>query len=180
MKDIYSFEATTAGGETIGMEVFAGEVLLIVNVASKCGFTSQYAELEALHERFGPEGFSVLGFPCNQFGGQEPGSDGEIQSFCRLTYGVSFPVFAKVEANGPHAHPLFLFLRAEMPGFLGTHGIKWNFTKFLVNRQGKPVRRFAPTTPPRKLVDDIQRLLVEPVSRAEPVGEAAWYEGQDR
>jgi len=180
MKDIYSFEADTAGGETIGMEMFAGKVVLVVNVASKCGFTSQYAGLEALHERFSPEGFSVLGFPCNQFGGQEPGSDGEIQSFCRLSYGVSFPVFAKVAVNGPHAHPLFLFLRSEMPGFLGTHGIKWNFTKFLVNRQGQPVHRFASTTPPRKLADDIQKLLAEPVSDAEPAGEAVWYEGQDR
>jgi glutathione peroxidase len=163
---IYPFEVATAHGDTIGLDVFRGKVLLVVNVASKCGFTSQYAGLEALQQEFGPTGFTVLGFPCNQFGGQEPGSDAEIQEFCTLTYNVTFPVFAKIDVNGGDAHPLYAFLKESQPGFLGSRAIKWNFTKFLVNRQGVPCQRYAPTTPPDKLKDDIRSLL----DQAEPAG----------
>jgi glutathione peroxidase len=158
-QNIHRFEVTTAQGETVGLDVFAGKVLLVVNVASKCGFTPQYAGLEALQQEFGPDQFSVLGFPCNQFGGQEPGADEEIQQFCKLTYDVTFPVFAKIEVNGKNAHPLYAFLKQSLPGFLGSRSIKWNFTKFLVNRQGVPTHRYAPTTAPDKLKDDIRSLL---------------------
>lgn len=162
MSNIYSYELHTAGGETVGMEVFAGKVLLIVNVASKCGFTPQYEGLEKLYQEFGPDDFVVLGFPCNQFGNQEPGDDGDIQSFCKLTYDVSFPVFAKIDVNGSHAHPLFGFLAEKQPGLLGIRSIKWNFTKFLVNRRGEPLHRYAPTTPPERLREDIAKLIAEP------------------
>jgi glutathione peroxidase len=179
---IYSFVATTAHGDTVGLDEFRGKVLLIVNVASHCGFTPQYEGLEALHRELADEGFSVLGFPCNQFGGQEPGSDEEIQQFCKLTYDVSFPVFAKVDVNGDDAAPLFVFLRDAAPGLLGSHAIKWNFTKFLIDRQGVPVKRYAPTTKPAKLSDDIRDLLAKqpPVEETGRRADETWYEGDNR
>ena len=140
----------------------AGKVLLIVNTASKCGFTPQYAELEALYRDYRDRGFEVLAFPCNQFGAQEPGNAEEIANFCSLTYDVSFPLFAKVEVNGPGADPLWTWLKAEKPGLLGIGAIKWNFTKFLVDRQGRVRSRHAPTVKPAALRGEIERLLAEP------------------
>jgi glutathione peroxidase len=159
MSEIYGLAVTSANGSETSLEPFAGKVLLIVNVASKCGFTPQYAGLQALHDRFGPRGFSVLGFPCNQFGAQEPGDAAEIANFCSLTYDVSFPVFAKVEVNGEGAAPLYRYLKHEAPGLLGIEAIKWNFTKFLVDRSGKVVKRYAPQTKPEDIAGDIDRLL---------------------
>lgn len=149
----------TAAGEETTLADHAGEVLLIVNTASKCGFTPQYADLEALQRAYGERGFSVLAFPCNQFGGQEPGDAAEIASFCSLTYDVTFPVYAKVDVNGADAAPLFEYLKSEAPGLLGSKAIKWNFTKFLVDRAGKVVDRYAPTTSPKDLAGDIEKLL---------------------
>jgi glutathione peroxidase len=143
--------------ETLG--AFDGKALLIVNVASKCGFTPQYEGLEALHRRFRERGFAVLGFPCDQFGHQEPGDEAEIQDFCKATYRVSFPMFAKTEVNGPTAHPLYKALKKEAPGLLGTEAIKWNFTKFLVDREHRVVRRYAPTDKPEALAADIEAVL---------------------
>ena len=140
-------------------KAYAGQVLLIVNTASKCGFTPQYAGLEALYRAYSGRGFAVLGFPCNQFGGQEPGGEAEIADFCSTTYDVTFPVFAKVEVNGPGAHPLFQWLKGARKGVLGTEAIKWNFTKFLVDREGTVVDRFAPTTKPAELEKRIEALL---------------------
>jgi glutathione peroxidase len=134
-------------------------VILVVNTASKCGFTPQYEGLEALYRKYRAKGFAVLGFPCNQFGAQEPGDASEIAQFCSRTFDVTFPMFAKIDVNGPNAHPLFAFLKAEEPGVLGTEAIKWNFTKFLVDRNGAVVARFAPTTTPRELESDIEKLL---------------------
>lgn len=150
MSDLYDLPVRTADGAETTLADYRGQVLLIVNVASKCGFTPQYAGLEALHRKFGPAGFAVLGFPCNQFGGQEPGDAAEIAAFCSLTYDVSFPVYAKVDVNGPDAAPLFRTLKKAAPGVLGSEAIKWNFTKFLVGRDGR-VTRFAPTTKPQEL-----------------------------
>ena len=149
----------TINGKADTLRAFDGKALLIVNVASKCGFTPQYAGLEALHKRFRDRGFAVLGFPCDQFGHQEPGDEAEIAKFCSLTYDVSFPMFAKVEVNGPNVHPLYKALKKEAPGLLGTEAIKWNFTKFLVDRQGNVVARFAPTTKPAELDPEVARLL---------------------
>ena len=159
MNELYGLAVTAADGSDTTLEPFAGKVLLIVNVASKCGFTPQYAGLQALHDRFGPQGFSVLGFPCNQFGAQEPGDSAEIANFCSLTYDVSFPIFAKVEVNGEGAAPLYRHLKHEAPGLLGSEAIKWNFTKFLVDRSGKVVKRFAPQTRPEDIARDIEGLL---------------------
>ncbi|WP_374297572.1 glutathione peroxidase [Sphingomonas sp.] len=147
------------GGAMVPLADYAGQVLLIVNTASKCGFTPQYEGLEALHRRFGPRGFSVLAFPCNQFGAQEPGDAAEIANFCSTSYDVTFPVFAKVEVNGTEADPLFALLKDEAPGVLGSKAVKWNFTKFLVDREGRTVRRYAPTTKPEELAGDIEGLL---------------------
>jgi glutathione peroxidase len=141
------------------MDSYRGKVLLIVNVASRCGFTPQYAGLQKLYDRFKDRGFEVFGFPCNQFGGQEPGSDAEIGQFCSLNYGVTFPVFSKIQVNGPEAIPLYQFLKKEAPGLLGTEAIKWNFTKFLVDRNGKNIDRFAPTSTPESLESAIEKLL---------------------
>jgi glutathione peroxidase len=141
------------------MDSYRGKVLLIVNVASRCGFTPQYAGLQKLYERFRDRGLEILGFPCNQFGGQEPGSDAEIGQFCSLNYGVTFPVFSKIQVNGPEAIPLYQFLKKEAPGLLGTEAIKWNFTKFLVDRNGKIIDRFAPTSTPESLESAIEKLL---------------------
>jgi glutathione peroxidase len=150
---------TTIDGKAETLRAFDGEALLIVNVASKCGFTPQYAGLEALHKRFRDRGFAVLGFPCDQFGHQEPGDEAEIAKFCSLTYDVSFPMFAKIEVNGPNVHPLYKALKKEAPGLLGTEAIKWNFTKFLVDRNRNVVRRYAPTDKPESLGLDIEALL---------------------
>ena len=148
-----------ADGTPVPLDRYAGKVLLIVNTASKCGFTPQYEGLEALHRRFADRGFEVLGFPCNQFGAQEPGDAAEIASFCSLTYDVTFPVLAKIDVNGSNADPLFERLKADAPGLMGSKAIKWNFTKFLVDREGRTVRRYAPTTKPDDIVRDIEALL---------------------
>jgi glutathione peroxidase len=159
MATVTDFDVKTPGGGTEKLADHAGKVLLVVNVASKCGFTPQYAGLEALYRKYKDQGFEVLGFPCNQFGQQEPGNAEEIASFCSLTYDVTFPVFAKIEVNGPAADPLYEYLKKEAPGLMGLTSIKWNFTKFLVDRQGKVVRRYAPTTRPEDIERDIQALL---------------------
>lgn len=147
-----------SGGEQ-SLQDYAGKVLLIVNVASKCGFTPQYEGLEALYRKYRDQGFEVLGFPCNQFGHQEPGNAAEIANFCSLNYDVTFPVFAKIEVNGPKTDPLYEHLKQAAPGLLGLNSIKWNFTKFLVDRKGSVVRRYAPTTKPQDIERDIQSLL---------------------
>jgi glutathione peroxidase len=156
---ITDFEVKAANGSAVPLARYAGKVLLIVNTASKCGFTPQYEGLEALHRRYADRGFEVLGFPCNQFGGQEPGDAAEIANFCSLTYDVTFPVFAKIDVNGADAEPLFQRLKADAPGLMGSKAIKWNFTKFLVDREGRTVRRYAPATKPEDLVRDIEALL---------------------
>ncbi|MEI5686950.1 MULTISPECIES: glutathione peroxidase [Sphingomonas] len=159
MSGVTDLAVTAADGGRIALDRWAGQVLLIVNTASQCGFTPQYAGLEALHRRFATRGFAVLGFPCNQFGAQEPGDAAEIAGFCSLTYDVTFPVFAKVAVNGADADPLFTRLKAAAPGLLGSQAIKWNFTKFLVDRSGTMVRRYAPTTKPEQIVGAIEALL---------------------
>ncbi len=156
---VYDFAARTIDGQERSLRDYDGQVLVIVNTASKCGFTPQYQGLEALYQQFKDEGLNVLGFPCNQFGGQEPGGEAEIAEFCELNYGVSFPMFAKIDVNGSDAHPLFEFLKRRAPGLLGSRGIKWNFTKFLIDRTGQPVARYAPQTKPEELRDDIANLL---------------------
>ena len=156
---VYDFKARKIDGQEITLASYSGKVLLIVNVASKCGFTPQYRGLEELHEKFEKQGFEVLGFPCNQFGSQEPGSEADIQSFCDLQYGVRFPLFSKIDVNGPSTHPLYEFLKKTRPGFLGTKRIKWNFTKFLIDRSGRPVKRYSPQTNPAAIEKDIQNAL---------------------
>ena len=155
----FDFTAHTLAGEPAPLSDYRGDALLIVNVASKCGFTPQYAGLEALHRKYKARGLTVLSFPCNQFGAQEPGGPKEIASFCTLTYDVSFPVMSKIEVNGPGAHPLFVWLKRQKRGLLGISGIKWNFTKFLVGRDGQVKGRFAPTTEPKALEGAIEALL---------------------
>ena len=159
MTAIIDFTVAASNGAPADLSVYAGEVLLIVNTASKCGFTPQYEGLEDLYRRYGARGFTVLAFPCNQFGAQEPGDAAEIANFCSLRYDVTFPVFAKVEVNGPAAEPLFTTLKAAAPGLLGSKAIKWNFTKFLVDRGGRAVKRYGPRTLPQALTADIERLL---------------------
>ena len=159
MTAITDFTVSDADGSLAALSDYRGKVLLIVNTASKCGFTPQYAGLEQLHRDYGQRGFEVLGFPCNQFGSQEPGDAAEIANFCSLTYDVTFPVFAKVDVNGAKADPLFDRLKADAPGLMGSKAIKWNFTKFLVDRDGRTVRRYAPTTKPEELRGDIEQLL---------------------
>lgn len=159
VKSIYDIKVDTIDGKSTTLEPYRGKVMLIVNVASKCGFTPQYDGLEALYEKYKDRGFVVLGFPCNQFGAQEPGTEAEIQKFCRLNFGVTFPMFAKIDVNGDHAHPLYRYLKAEQPGLLGTEAIKWNFTKFLVDRDGKVINRFAPSKEPSQLEREIETLL---------------------
>jgi len=156
---LYECNVTTIDGQTGTMATYRGQVLLIVNVASKCGFTSQYAGLEALYRRYRDKGFTILGFPCDQFGHQEPGSEAEIQSFCSLTYDVTFPLFAKIEVNGSGAHPLYQYLKKAQPGLLGSEAIKWNFTKFLVNRDGQVLKRYAPTDTPEKIDADLKGMI---------------------
>ena len=161
MPTLHDFTADTLEGQPRSLADFRGQVVLLVNVASKCGFTPQYTGLEALWKEYGPKGLAVVGFPCNQFGAQEPGSAEDIRQFCSLTYPVSFPLFAKVEVNGPNAHPVYDFLKAGAPGVLGTEAVKWNFTKFLVAKDGRVVERYAPTTTPAALKADIDKLLAE-------------------
>ena len=156
---IYEFSAPLLDGTSESLARWRGDVLLVVNTASKCGFTPQYEGLEVLQKRFAGRGFTVLGFPCNQFGNQEPGDAAAIGGFCRKNYGVSFPMFAKVEVNGAGAHPLFAWLKKEKSGLLGLSGIKWNFTKFLIDRRGGVVARYAPTTKPQALAEPIEALL---------------------
>lgn len=156
---VYSFSARLLDGREIILEEFRGQALLIVNTASQCGFTPQYGGLEQLYRNYKGRGFAVLGFPCNQFGGQEPGAAAEIASFCQRNYGVSFPLFAKIDVNGPHAHPLYQFLKRAKTGILGSEKIKWNFTKFLIDREGRVVRRFAPSARPAGLAAAVDRLL---------------------
>jgi len=158
MVSIYDFSAKTLDGREESLAGFRGQVLLIVNTASKCGFTPQYEGLEALYNEYRAKGFEVLGFPCNQFGAQEPGGEAQIGQFCAVSYGVSFPMFAKIEVNGGDAHPLYQYLKSEKSGLLGS-SIKWNFTKFLVDRSGKVVARHAPTTTPEALTKEIEALL---------------------
>jgi glutathione peroxidase len=155
----YDFSARTLQGVDKPLTDYRGKVLLIVNVASRCGFTPQYTGLEALYRKYHERGFEVLGFPCNQFGSQEPGTEAEIGQFCSTTYDVSFPLFAKVDVNGDNAHPLYRHLKGEKPGVLGTEAIKWNFTKFLVDRDGNVVKRYAPADKPEALEGDIAALL---------------------
>lgn len=159
MASIYDFTAKSLQGKDVPLSEFKDKVLLIVNTASKCGFTPQYAGLEALYEKLSGKGLTILGFPCNQFGQQEPGSPEEIGAFCQMNYGVSFPMFDKIEVNGPKAHPLYQYLKDEQPGVLGTKNIKWNFTKFLVDRGGKVVDRFAPMTKPEDIEKSIEKVL---------------------
>ena len=155
----YDFTAETLDGKPASLADHRGQVMLIVNTASKCGFTPQYAGLEALYRKYKDRGLVILGFPCNQFGAQEPGSADEIASFCSLTYDVSFPMMAKIDVNGPKAHPLYAWLKGQKKGILGTEGIKWNFTKFLIDREGKVAGRFAPTATPQSLESAIEALI---------------------
>jgi glutathione peroxidase len=159
MTDITAIPVTAADGSPTDLSAHQGKVLLVVNVASKCGFTPQYEGLEALHRRYSGKGFEVLGFPCNQFGAQEPGDAEEIANFCSLTYDVTFPLLGKIDVNGPNAAPLYKHLKKEAPGVLGSEAIKWNFTKFLVDRSGKVVKRYAPQTKPQDIARDIEALL---------------------
>ena len=156
---VYDYSAKTLDGQDVSLADYRGQVLLIVNTASKCGFTPQYEGLEALYRQYKDRGLTILGFPCNQFGAQEPGNAEEIASFCSLTYDVTFRMLAKIDVNGPSAHPLYAFLKKEQKGVLGSEGIKWNFTKFLVGRDGEVVERFAPTTKPEDLKVAVEALL---------------------
>jgi glutathione peroxidase len=159
MTSIYDFKARTLEGKEISLSKYKGDVILIVNTASKCGFTPQYAELEDLYKKYSGKGLKILGFPCNQFGNQEPGNSKNIASFCQTNYGVDFPMFEKIDVNGQNAHPLYKYLTKEAPGVLGTQSIKWNFTKFLVDRKGNILQRYAPSTNPKEITSDIQKQL---------------------
>jgi glutathione peroxidase len=160
----YAFEAQTIDGKTVPLSDFQGRVMLVVNTASKCGFTPQFDGLEALWKQYADQGLTVLGFPCNQFGSQDPGSADEIASFCQLNYGVSFPMMAKIDVNGPQAHPLFQWLVKEAPGVLGTQAIKWNFTKFLLGRDGRVIKRYGSIDTPKSITSDIERALAAPAA----------------
>ena len=157
--NIYDYDVRNIGGEDIALSDYAGKVLLIVNTASKCGFTPQYKDLEVLYQQLQSDGLVVLGFPCNQFGSQEPGEDGQIEEFCQLNYGVSFPMFSKIKVNGDDAHPLFKYLKNQAKGVLGSEAIKWNFTKFLINREGQVVERYGSRDKPQTIKSDIVALL---------------------
>ena len=158
-KNIYEFSCEDSSGQTIYLSDFKGKTLLIVNTASQCGFTPQYEGLEKLQNNYSSEVFSVLAFPCNQFGGQEPGTNEQITEFCSLNYGNTFPIFSKIDVNGENAHPLFNFLTSEKKGLLGTQKIKWNFTKFLINKDGEPVNRYGSSTTPEQIQSDIEKLI---------------------
>lgn len=168
MSSLYEFSVNDIDGAPRALADFQGKVVLVVNVASQCGFTPQYEGLEALQRDYAAQGFAVLGFPCDQFGHQEPGDEATIKSFCELRYGVTFPMFAKVEVNGNNAAPLYRWLKGEKPGILGTEAIKWNFTKFLVGRDGQVIRRYAPTDTPASLRKDIDAALAQPAPAATP------------
>jgi glutathione peroxidase len=159
MASIYDFSVKDIHGKEQKLDAYKDKVLLIVNVASKCGFTPQYKGLEALYEKLQPRGFEILGFPCNQFGAQEPGSEAEIEQFCELNYGVKFPLFGKIDVNGPDTAPIYEHLKKAKPGLLGSEAIKWNFTKFLVDRKGKVIERYAPNVEPKSIAGDIEELL---------------------
>jgi glutathione peroxidase len=159
--NIFDYTATGLSGAPVDLAQYKGKVLLIVNTASECGFTPQYKGLEQVYQQFKDKGVEVLGFPCNQFGGQEPGPESEIGAFCEKNYGVTFPLFAKIDVNGDNAHPLFKQLKKDGPGLLGTEAIKWNFTKFLVRKDGTVYKRYAPSTAPKELAGDIEKLLAE-------------------
>ena len=156
---LYDLSAKNIDGSEQKLDAYKGKVLLVVNVASKCGFTPQYKGLEALHRKYKDKGFAVLGFPCDQFGHQEPGDENEIKNFCSLNYDVSFPLYAKIEVNGENTHPLYKFLKSEAPGMLGSEGIKWNFTKFLIDKSGKVVKRYGSVDTPEKIDKDVAALL---------------------
>lgn len=156
--EVYSIQAQTINGQTVALSEFKGKVILVVNVASRCGFTAQYEGLESLYQKYKDQGFVILGFPCNQFGSQEPGSNEDIQNFCSTKFQVSFPMFSKIEVNGENAHPLFVYLKSHAKGFLG-EAIKWNFTKFLIDRDGNVLDRYAPITPPKDIEKDILKAL---------------------
>jgi glutathione peroxidase len=167
-RSVYDFSATTLDGRRVSLELYRGSVLLIVNVASYCGYTRQYRDLESLYRAHANRGFAVLGFPCDQFGRQEPGTHEEIRAFCSDTFGITFPMFAKINVNGEHAHPLYAFLKAQKKGWLGTAGIKWNFSKFLVDRAGQVVGRYGPADAPVSIEPDVVDLLaLEPAERGE-------------
>ncbi|MGB1102798.1 MAG: glutathione peroxidase [Crocinitomicaceae bacterium] len=155
---IYSFKANSLKGEEVSLEQFKGKTIMVVNTASKCGLTPQYEVLEKLYQEYKEKDFVVLGFPCNQFGQQEPGTESEIESFCQVNYGVSFPMFEKIDVNGKNTHPVFKYLKGELGGFLGSK-IKWNFTKFLIDKNGKPFKRYAPTTKPESIEGDVKKLV---------------------
>ena len=157
---VYDFQAQSISGKDIALSDFRGKVMLVVNTASKCGFTPQFGGLEALYKTYAGKGLVVVGFPCNQFGSQDPGADGEIAEFCQINYGVSFPMMSKVNVNGPVAHPLYKWLSAEAPGLLGSKAIKWNFTKFLVGKNGQVIKRYAPLDKPAHLTKDIEAALL--------------------
>ena len=159
MAEIYDFEARALNGDTVDLEDYRGKVLLIVNVASKCGFTPQYSGLEDLYNQHKDQGFEILGFPSNQFGAQEPGDAEEIATFCSTTYGVSFPMFEKIDVNGSDAHPLYKWIKGQKKGLAGTRDIKWNFTKFLVNREGEVVQRFGPQDKPEAIAKHVEKLM---------------------
>jgi glutathione peroxidase len=159
MSTIYDFEARGIDGKTVPLKKFKGKPMLIVNTASACGFTPQFGGLEELHQSYGKKGLVVLGFPCNQFGAQDPGSNDEIASFCQVNYGVTFPMMAKIDVNGAGADPLYQWLSSEAPGLLGSTAIKWNFTKFLVGKDGHVIKRYAPADPPQALAKDIEKAL---------------------
>ncbi|MBB3169474.1 glutathione peroxidase [Simiduia aestuariiviva] len=159
MTDLYSFEAKTLTGELQSLSELKGKVVLVVNTASKCGFTPQYKGLESIYQEYKDKGFEMLGFPCNQFGKQEPGGSEEISEFCELNFGVTFPLYEKVDVNGDNAHPLFTWLKSEAPGLLGTQAVKWNFTKFLVGRDGRVIKRYAPKDKPESIVADLEAAL---------------------
>jgi glutathione peroxidase len=159
MASIYDFAVDDIHGKKVKLDRYRGKVMLVVNTASKCGFTPQYQGLEALYRKYHGKGLEILGFPCNQFGAQEPGTEDEIAQFCELNYGVTFPLFAKIDVNGNDAAPVYKFLKAEKPGLLGSEAIKWNFTKFLVDRKGNVVKRYAPNDTPESLAGDIERVL---------------------
>jgi glutathione peroxidase len=161
MPTVHDFTAESLGGASVKLADYRGKVLLIVNTASKCGFTPQYKGLEAVYQQFRDKGVEVLGFPCNQFGSQEPGTEEEIGTFCEKNFGVTFPLFAKIDVNGSNAHPLYKHLKNEAPGLMGTEAIKWNFTKFLVKKDGTVYKRYAPQTDPKDLTEDIEKLLAQ-------------------
>lgn len=160
MKSIYDFEAKSIQGDVIALSSYSGKAILVVNTASQCGFTPQFKGLESLHKTLGPKGLIVLGFPCNQFGSQDPGSNADIDTFCQTNYGVSFQMMEKIDVNGKNAHPLYAWLKEEAPGILGSEAIKWNFTKFLVGRNGQVIKRYAPQDNPESIASDIETALI--------------------